>query len=111
MLVLRTARPIAAFKLGEDSSGRTAGRGSEGAGEADLLTDGEDPKDDRLLVAMTGGSIGRGVVIGVPGFDGAGEAMVKPPTLALDSLCFTSVGAGLAAEILLPGRSILLNLP
>lgn len=71
-----TANPMAAFKLGEEISDRTAGSGSEGAGDADLLNEGDDPKEDRRLVVIAGGgSIGRGVVNGVPGLDGAGDAM------------------------------------
>lgn len=68
---------MAALRLGEEISGRTAGSGSEGAGEADRRNEGDEPKDDRLLDAMIGGSIGRGVVRGVPGLEGAGEAMAK----------------------------------
>jgi hypothetical protein len=66
---------MAALRLGEESSARTAGRGSEGAGagDCDCLKDGEEPKDDRRLCEMAGGSIGRGVVRGVPGFEGAGD--------------------------------------
>ena len=114
-LVFLTARPIAALRLGDEISGLTAGSGNEGAGEADLRNDGEDPKDDRRLVANNGGSIGKGVVSGVPGFEGAGEAMARLLTLALDARCVRSaggaVGAGLLDDIRRPGRSILLNLP
>ena len=49
MLVFRTARPIAALRLGDDISGLTAGSGKDGAGEADLLNDGDEPKEDRRL--------------------------------------------------------------
>ena len=35
--------------FGEFSIGRTAGRGIDGAGEADLRIDAEEPKDDRRL--------------------------------------------------------------
>jgi hypothetical protein len=66
---------MAAFKLGDEISGRTAGRGKE-AGEADLRNDGDEPNDDRRLES-TGGSIGRGVVRGVPGFEGAGDAIAR----------------------------------
>lgn len=111
MFVFRTARPIAAFRLGDDISGLTAGSGSDGAGEADLRTAGEEPKEERLLEAVGGGSIGIGVVIGVPGFEGAGEAIANPLALAVDALCVNSTGAGLCVEILRPGRSILLNFP
>lgn len=112
MFVFRTAIPIAALKLGEDISGLTAGSGNEGAGEADRRIAGDEPNDDRLLDAVIGGSIGRGVAIGVPGFEGAGEAIASPAALAVEEcLCPISGGAGLCVEILRPGRSILLNLP
>lgn len=80
--MFRTARPIAAFKLGDEISGRTAGRGREGAGEAERRNEGEDPKEDLLLDVTAGGSIGRDVTKGVPGLDGAGEAIANPPVLA-----------------------------
>jgi hypothetical protein len=110
-LVFLTARPMAALRLGEEISGRTAGNGREGAGEADRRNEGDEPKDDRLLDAMIGGSIGRGVVKGVPGLEGAGEAMAKLFWLAFEARWAISVGAGLLEEIRRPGRSILLNLP
>ena len=103
--------PIAAFKLGEEISGRTAGRGREGAGEADRLKDGDEPKEDLRLPVMAGGSIGRAVVTGVPGFDGAGEVMARFDVLAFEGRCVRSGGAGLFEDILLPGKSILWNLP
>jgi len=111
MFVFRTASPMAAFKLGDDISGRTAGKGSEGAGEADRRTAGDEPKEDRLLDAVRGGSIGIGVVIGVPGFEGTGEAIARAPALALEARCTASTGAGLCAETRRPGKSILLNFP
>ena len=85
MLVFLTPKPIAAFRLGDESSGRTAGRGSEGpgAGDAERWNDGDDPNDDRRLCEIAGGSIGRGVVRGVPGLEGAGDAMASF-SLALD---------------------------
>ena len=107
-----TANPMAAFRLGEDISGRTAGSGSEGAGDADLLKEGDEPKEDRRLVVIAGGgSIGRGVVNGVPGLDGAGDAIAAFPALVVDALWGIESGAGLCEEILRPGRSILLNFP
>lgn len=88
MFEFRTASPIAAFKLGEESSGRTAGSGSEGAGDADRRKDGEEPKEDlRLVVIAGGGSIGKGVARGVPGFDGAGDAIATLLALAVDARC------------------------
>lgn len=105
--MFRTAKPMAAFRLGEDISGLIAGNGNDGAGDADLRKDGDDPNDDLRLEPIAGGSIGRGVVKGVPGFDGAGEAIAKPLTPEFDALWKTSGGAGLFEDILLPGRSIL----
>lgn len=103
---------MAAFRLGEEISGRTAGKGSDGAGEADRRIAGDEPKDDRLLEAVRGGSMGKGVVMGVPGFEGAGEAIARPVALAVDECrCTVSTGTGLCVETLLPGRSILLNFP
>lgn len=76
---------MAAFKLGEEISGRTAGRGKEGAGEADLRKEGEEPNEERRLwVRAGGGSIGKGVASGVPGLEGAGEAIGAPLALALE---------------------------
>ena len=77
--------PIEALRLGEAVSiGRTAGNGREGAGEADRRKDGEEPKEDRrLCVSAVGGSIG-GDVRGVPGADGAGEAIAKLEVAAFD---------------------------
>jgi hypothetical protein len=80
--VFLTAKPIAAFRLGDEISARTAGKGNDGAGDADRLNEGDDPNDD-LRLADAGGSIGKGVVRGVPGFEGAGEAIAK-----LDALAF-----------------------
>jgi len=75
---------MAAFRLGDDISGRMAGSGREGAGEADRRKDGEEPKDDLLLPSI-GGSIGKGVVRGVPGFEGAGEAIAGLVALAFEA--------------------------
>lgn len=55
--------------------GFTAGNGRDGAGEADRRIDGDDPKDERRLCDTGGGSIGSVIVLGVPGVDGAGEAI------------------------------------
>jgi hypothetical protein len=113
--VFLTANPIAALRLGDEISGLTAGRGSEGAGEADLRNDGDEPNDDRRLEASNGGSIGSGVVRGVPGFEGAGDAIARLLTLAFDARCVSSAagapGAGLLEDIRRPGKSILLNFP
>jgi hypothetical protein len=77
---------MAAFRLGDDISGLIAGNGKDGAGDADLRKDGDDPNEDRRLEPIAGGSIGRGVVKGVPGFDGAGEAIASPLTPEFDAL-------------------------
>ena len=37
------------YGFGDFSIGSTAGRGIEGAGDADLRMEGEEPKDDRRL--------------------------------------------------------------
>lgn len=102
---------MAAFRLGEEISGLTAGSGNEGAGEADRLNDGDEPNDDRRLDVSIGGSMGSGVVRGVPGFDGAGEATEMLLALAFEARCTSSAGAGLCEDIRRAGRSILLNLP
>lgn len=49
----------------------TAGKGIDGAGDADLLM--EELKEERLLCVMEGGSIGNGKLSGVPGALGPGE--------------------------------------
>ena len=90
--------------------GLTAGNGRLGAGEADLRNDGEEPKDERLLCVRAGGSIGIAVVAGVPGVDGAGEAIAKFAPREGGRGKFSG-GAGLLEDIRLPGRSILLNFP
>ena len=54
--------------------GRTAGRGMDGAGDADRLIEAEEPNEDRLLCEIAGGSIGNRKELGVPGMDGTGDA-------------------------------------
>lgn len=50
----------------------------EGAGEADLLIEEDEPNEDFLLWEITlGGFIGRAKDVGVPGADGAGEPIVR----------------------------------
>lgn len=102
---------MAAFRLGEEISGRTAGKGSDGAGEAERRNEGDDPNEERRLEVIIGGSMGRGVVRGVPGFEGAGEAMDRLLALVFDARCADSTGAGLFDDIRRAGKSILLNLP
>jgi hypothetical protein len=92
--------------LGDGSIGITAGKGNEGAGEADR----RDENDERLLWLTTlGGFMGNGNDDGVPGAEGTGE-----PTEALGvstvGACARkpiSGGAGLLAEIRRGGKSIL----
>lgn len=52
----------------------TAGRGNEGAGDAERRIDGDDaaPNDD-LRLCDGGGFIGSGSEFGVPGADGKGD--------------------------------------
>lgn len=91
--------------------GLTAGSGSEGAGEADLRIDGDELNDDRLLWAIAGGFIGNDRDVGVPGAEGAGEAIAsddESPNVGRDP---NSGGAGLFEDIRLAGRSILENFP
>jgi hypothetical protein len=115
MLAFLTPRPIV-YGFGDGSIGMTAGRGIEGAGEADLRIDiagDAAPKEDRLLwLIVLGGFIGRARDVGVPGQDGTGD----PMALLVDSLeaCDRrpmSGGAGLFEEILRPGRSIFKFVP
>lgn len=67
------------YGFGDASIGITAGRGMDGAGEADRRIDmaGEEaPKEDLLLWLTTlGGFIGKAMEVGVPGQEGAGEPM------------------------------------
>ncbi len=76
MLAFFTPSPTV-YGFGDASMGMTAGRGNEGAGEADRRMDiaGEAaPKEDLLLWLMVlGGFIGRARDVGVPGQDGTGE--------------------------------------
>lgn len=110
MLAFFTPSPVK--RLGEEiSNGFTAGKGMEGAGEADLRIEGEDPKEERRLRETGGGSIGKGTVIGVPGVDGPGEE-AGIELLVVDCTRFPmSGGAGLFDDIRLAGRSILWNFP
>ena len=62
--------------------------------------------------------MGNGVVSGVPGFEGEGEAIAslslvdgRWASAEFDDRCPRSGGAGLLDEIRRPGRSILWNLP
>ena len=73
MLAFLTPRPP---RLGEETSnGLTAGNGRDGAGDADRRMEGDEPNEERRLCETGGGSMGRLEAIGVPGVEGAGEAI------------------------------------
>ena len=95
--------------LGDEMSrGLTAGSGNDGAGDADRRIDGEDPNEERRLWDRGGGSMGKFIALGVPGVEGAGDAMGS--ALGWD-LLLISAGAGLLEGIRRPGRSIFKNFP
>ena len=96
--------------FGEFSIGRTAGSGSEGAGEADLRNEGDDPNEERRLCVSGGGFIGKAKEVGVPGIEGvgAGEFGAKLGFSARNcARCPKSGGAGLPDDMRRAGRSIL----
>lgn len=108
MLAFLTPRLPARYGLGECSIGLTAGKGIDGAGDAERRTDGDEPNDERRLCEMAGGFMGSASDAGVPGIDGAGDAGASDAESAPS--CghgLGSGGAGLLAEILRAGRSIL----
>jgi hypothetical protein len=93
--------------------GITAGRGIEGAGDADRRTDGEDmaPKEERRLCDVGGGFIGSARDWGVPGMEGAGDAAPKADSCATNwAREPKSGGAGLLDDMRRAGRSILVTL-
>src|SRR5437870_3598945 len=110
MLACLTPRPTGPPYPGRgEFEGMTAGRGSEGAGEAERRMDGDDPNEDRRLWEV-GGFIGKAMLWGVPGADGMGEAACREPSLN-EVREGRSGGAGLLDDIRrLAGRSILLIL-
>lgn len=57
--------------------GMTAGRGIEGAGEAERRIEGDDPNEDLRLWEVGGGFMGRANDCGVPGADGTGDPIAK----------------------------------
>lgn len=74
MLAFLTPRPPR--RLGDETSnGLTAGKGKDGAGDAERRIEGDEPNEERRLCETGGGSIGRLEAIGVPGVEGAGEAI------------------------------------
>ena len=108
MLAFLIPRLPVRYGLGEFSMGLTAGKGIDGAGDAERRIDGDEPNDDRRLCEITGGFIGSARDAGVPGIDGAGDAGAKETESAPSwGRGLGSGGAGLLAEILRPGRSIL----
>lgn len=72
MFVFLTPSP---WTFGEKSIGLTAGRGKAGDGDVDRRIEGEELKELRRLTARIGGFIGRENPVGVPGVDGAGDAI------------------------------------
>lgn len=74
MLALLMPKLPLLYGFGEFSIGLTAGRGIEGAGDAERRIDGDEPKDDRRLCEIAGGFIGSANEVGVPGIEGTGEA-------------------------------------
>ena len=104
MLVFLTPR----LCLGEKSIGFTAGSGSAGEGEVDLLIDGEEPNELRRLAARVGGFIGSENDVGVPGVEGAGDAITAEESPGRKG---KSGGAGLPELTRLGGRSIFDTFP
>lgn len=91
--------------------GMTAGRGIDGAGEAERRIDGDEPKDDRRLCDVGGGFIvGRASDCGVPGMDGTGEPIVRLESATNEARPPKSGGAGLLEDTRRAGRSILVTL-
>ena len=113
MLAFLTPRLLIENGLGEFSIGRTAGRGIDGAGDAERRTEGDEPKEERRLCEMMGGFIGNASDAGDGGIEVAGDAGARegnsgPPPSSGRGL--GSGGAGLLVEILRAGRSILVIL-
>jgi hypothetical protein len=91
--------------------GMTAGRGMEGAGDADRRIDGDDPNDERRLCEVGGGFIGKAKDCGVPGADGTGDPAARADSRATnDARPPKSGGAGLFEDTRRAGRSILVTL-
>ena len=99
--------PKLPYGLGEFSIGLTAGKGIDGAGDADRRIDGDEPKDERRLCEIAGGFMGSANEVGVPGIEGPGDPGFKDEISG--PMCVRiagSGGAGLLDEIRLAGRSI-----
>lgn len=112
MLVFFTPRPCA-WTFGEKSIDLTAGRGSAGDGDVDRRMEGDELNELRRLAVSIGGFIGSENDVGVPGVDGAGDAMMAEEFGGKSLLLIAkSGGAGLFEETrLLGGRSIFAILP
>ena len=96
------------FTLGEKSIGLTAGSGKAGDGEVDLR---DEPNELLRLAASIGGFIGRENDVGVPGVEGAGDAITAEESPINPVRTGRSGGAGLPELTRLGGRSILEILP
>jgi len=95
------------YGFGDFAIGRTAGKGIDGAGEADLRMAGDEPNEERRLCEMAGGFIGSASDVGVPGIDCAGDpGAIEGVSAARCPRRPESGGAGLLDDILLLGRSI-----
>lgn len=91
--------------------GITAGKGIEGAGEAERRIDGEEPNDVRRLCDVGGACmVGRASDCGVPGIDGTGEPAANGESPTSDGLPPKSGGAGLFDDTRRAGKSILVTL-
>lgn len=110
MFVFLTPIPRPGFG---EAGGITAGRGIDGAGDAERRNGEELPNEERLLWDVgSGGFMGSARDVGVPGVDGRGDRIEGNE--ASSTRCgrlAPSDGAGLAEEIRLAGRSILDVLP
>jgi hypothetical protein len=97
------------FMLGE--FGITAGNGMDGAGEADLRIEGEEPNEERRLCDVGGGCIvGNAKDCGVPGIEGTGEPIPRVASPTNEARPPKSGGAGLFEDTRRAGKSILVTL-
>lgn len=97
------------FKLGE--FGMTAGKGIDGAGEADRRMEGDEPNEERRLCEVGGGCIvGKANDCGVPGIEGTGDPMARLASPTNEARPPKSGGAGLFEDTRRAGRSIFVTL-
>jgi hypothetical protein len=97
------------LKLGE--FGMTAGKGIDGAGEADRRMEGDEPNEERRLCDVGGGCIvGNANDCGVPGIEGTGDPMARLVSPTNEARPPKSGGAGLFEDTRRAGRSILVTL-